>query len=52
MWGHDFARLSAVLLATTCLPMMADAQTSAANPEQTRSEGNAQPSADPTPRWR
>ncbi|PTQ63095.1 iron complex outermembrane receptor protein [Sphingomonas sp. PP-CE-3G-477] len=48
MRGHDFARLTAVLLATTCLPMMADAQTSAANPEQTRTEGTtAQPSADP-----
>jgi iron complex outermembrane receptor protein len=46
MRGHDFARLSAVLLASTCLPTMANAQTSAANPEETRTEGNAQPSTD------
>jgi iron complex outermembrane receptor protein len=45
MLGH-IARLSAALLATSCLPTMADAQTSAANPEQTRSESSAAQSAD------
>jgi iron complex outermembrane receptor protein len=45
MRGH-IARLSAALLATSCLPTIADAQTSAANPEQTRSESSAAQPAD------